>query len=566
MIPTDKYQIYIKMSKQVANRAKRQRTTKYEKESKSNAVLPAEVFDLIIAHLDVNDRITCRAVCQYFRQMVNKIKIRSLAIAESEDSICEPVLDVWEDDYDYNDAVEYKRFSDRFYFVSNEPVYESDTLITQDTCAGLRTLANCFDLSELRRLFIVKVGDGQTHFAFLNRLVQLEHLQISSIDLNCNLQLQLPNLGSLSIALVNHRDNFRISLATPRLRNFETENLTSSLFRFKYPKSVTLLQVRYIENDRYLYELKNLEILICEYGYQLTWFEEGDHNEENLISLNFAAFRKLKRLDCGRMIRAEAYRLFDICQANSIDFYYCGLKINDLYGDLDYLLNYADRRELLKLLSVDHMFEEYDQLADALYYCEGIRYFKYFHIHFPNKLPENFASKFYGIREVYVARKIENVDYFVQFLKCFKNLKVLWLENSFLTQEFFDRHSHLFARLHEFLYKHSTILNGPIQPIDLKFIRNFKYLESFQTDIQIGMDLITEAFNSLNYLKKFHLESFPDFLDLNFRITKTENEFRVHCFNRPKSLRIPKFQTKLKMFNFLKKRFPALTTREAAIS
>ena len=549
------------MSRQVANPAKRRKTTKKSDEINTNPIFPAEVFDLIIGHLDVNELLVCRATCKYFKQAVDRIRIRSLAIAESEDSICEPVLCDLQDHW--YDALMDIRFTDRFYFVSNDPVYESHALIRPDTSAGLRMLMNCFNLSELRRLFAVDVPKKcRSYFALLNRLVQLEHLQIGWIEMTWNLSLKLPNLRTLSVAQVNRNAGSRITLATPNLKHLETGSLGD--FRFEYPGSVTFLQVQDFDDDD-LYRLENLEVLICADAYNLIWFDYDVAEDEDghVVSLDFPAFEKLKRVDCARMSVKEARGLFERCERYEINFYYCGMKIDDLNEDLGYLLDVTGRKDNLKLLSVEHMFSAYDQLADALYYCKGIRYTKHFLEYFPDRLPENFASKFYGVRELYVARKVENVDYFVQFLKCFRCLKVVWFEQVCLPQDFYDKHSHLFARVYEFQYRHNGE-NSPYPPveIDFRFILKFRYLEKFITDKPIGMDLICEAFNTLKFLKRFELENFLNF-DLNFRITRTEtiseDEFSVQCFNPRRGCPIHKFTSKDKMLQFVKRHFPALS-------
>ena len=81
------------------------------------------MFDLVLSHMDVNERIICRAVCKYFKQVVDKkIQIRSLAIVENEESTCEPVIEATDQDCAWGGAAEIRRFSDHFYFVSNNPV------------------------------------------------------------------------------------------------------------------------------------------------------------------------------------------------------------------------------------------------------------------------------------------------------------------------------------------------------------------------------------------------------------------------------------------------------------
>ena len=530
------------MSEQDENPAKRQRIARDEEKVEGNSALPAEMFDLVLSHMDVNERIACRAVCKYFKQVVEKeIKIRSLAIAESEDSTCEPVIEARYQDYAWGGAVKIRRFSDHFYFISNDPVFESDALISQDTATGLRNLMNCFDLSCLRRLFVVEVRNGSAHFDLLNRLVQLEHLQIGSIDLDSNLKLQLPNLRTLSIAQVNHQADCRIVLATPNLKNFETKSLSESIFKFQHPRSVTFVQMQ--EWNRLLYQLKNLEVLICEYS--VVWFD----NEDRVKGLSFSAFPKLKRVDCVHVRVKEIRELFYRCRQNSVDFYFAGVKIENLRRELGCQLQHAGTKDLVKLPDTKNfeVFYHYDRLADELYVCEGMRY-GYYLMYFPESLPENFARKFYGVRQLWAGNQIENVNYFIEVLKCFRNLKEVSLESTRLTQDFFDRHSHLFARVQEFVCRH-RYGSHPRVKIDFKFILNFKYLEVFWTDQKkIKINLLCEAFKTLKYLRKFAGKRF---------IIGKEGK-RVICFDRQTNCPERQFSSKLEMLPYIEEQFPSV--------
>ena len=541
---------------QPARRAKKQKTAKEAKESECNPVLPAEIFAMLIGHMEIRERIVCRAVCQYFKQVVDRIKVRrSLVIAESEDSTCEPIFGAREDhDFYYFKNADYERFLDQFYFVSNDPVYESDVLISPDTCAGLRILMKQFDLCELRRLFIVEAKNGRNMVDLLNELVQLEHLQISSINFDCDLRLKLPNLHTLSIVELIHRPGFHLFLATKNLKNFETMHLRRFNFRFEYPRSVTLVKVQ--DFDDALYELQNLEVLICEYvpiEYDDD-FEKDD--DEHIIPMNFGLLPKLQRVDCAHGDPKDITEMHYLCHHASIDFYYCGLKIESLWSELGYFIDRGEEDELVRLLGMHHMFDDYEYLADHLYFFDAIRYQKNFITFFPDRLPENFASKFYGVRDIYVDGKIENVDYFVQFLRCFKSLKVVWLTDTFLDNEFFDRYAHLFGRVHEFHYRHD-ISNPPLK-VDLKLIFNFKYLENFCTDQPIQMNLITEAFGSLRYFKCFRLENIINF-ERSFEIELVKNKFTVLCLDPRKDCKVHEFTSKPKMLKFVEKHFPFLS-------
>lgn len=544
------------MSEQDATPAKRPRMDAEDTESDEVVgppVLPAEMFELVIACMNVNELLVCRSVCKYFKQVVDRIKFRSMVIAESEESTCYPVLEYWKEDYGYNkETLNYKRFDDQFFFVTNEPVYESDTLFSSDTSAGLRVLMIRFDLSALRKLFIVEARqNGQSLFGLINGLPQLQHLQIDLIDLVCNLRLQLPNLRVLSVAKVRRQGEFAIWLDTPSLTHLETSSLRGSKFQFEHRESITFLQCSNFSHVD-LFELENLKTLICEYADNLVNFEE---DSDAPVVLNFADFPRLRRVDCARMLIKEAQELFFLCGGNGIDFYYCGRRVDDLDLELGELFESSEEDSFIQLLTMDRMLSVYDRLADSLYFVEGIRYFKHLDTYFPKKLPENFARKFYCVREVYVARKIENVDYFLEFLRCFRNLKVLWLHYAALSQDFFDRHSHLFARLHEFSYKDRSD-RSPNEPseIDFKFILNLRFLKKFFTNQRISLRLLSDAFNTLKYLESFWVE---DFLD--FKITREEDRLKVLCIDFEQNFPTHQFTSKTEMLKFMEKQFPALS-------
>ena len=538
---------------------KRLRTT--EPEVVGPPVLPAEMLELVISKMNVNEQIGCCVVCKFFKQAVERIKLRSLAIAESEDSPCKSVFSYGYREYDWAERVKYPRYSDQFWFVSNDPVYESYHLIAPNTSAGLRMLVNHFDLSQLRRLFIVEVRNGRTHFDLLNRLVQLEHLQINWIQMDCDLTLQLPNLQTLSIVKLIRRDDievdFKVTLITPNLKHFETRSLCRSMFRFEHPESVIFLQVSLCDFDDVL-KLRNLEVLVSEWVDSLIQFDD----ENQIHRLNLSAFPKLKRVDCARMLPGEANEVYDLCKRYKINFYFCGCLIDDLHQDLGVYFERAGRKDLLQLLKIEHMFGDYDRLVDSMYICEGIRYWKWFDPYFPDKLPENFAKKFYLVRDIYIG-EVDNVNYFVELLSCFKGLKVL--KCAPLPQEFFDRHSHLLARLQVLSY---TVDYSPkkIDEVNLDFILNLKLLENFETNLPISMRLISEAFNSLKYLKSFDLTR-----DWNY-FSKEEQEKRPRFIIRraedgynlsdlTTSGEYPKFDfsSKAELLKFVEKRFPTLS-------
>ena len=557
-------QLVIVQDEQAANPAKRKRTA--EPEIVGPPVLPAEMFELVIGQMNLNELVVCRAVCKFFKQVIDRIKLRSVVIAENEDSTCASVFSYGSDDYDWAERVEYPRYSDQFWFVSNDPVYESDALIATDITAGLRMLVNHFDLSQLRRLFTVDVYDGRAHFDLLNRLVQLEHLQINWIQLDCDLRLQLPNLRTLSIVQVDRIFHYRITLATPNLKHFETRSLHESKFRFEHPDSVVFLQVSRCSFED-VFELRaNLEVLISEWAHSLVYIDhdKDEDDEDRIQTLNLSAFEKLRRVDCARMMSEVGEELQYLCDRNGVDLYFCGCGL-DNNAVLESYLDRAERKGLLQLLKIESMFNYYDQLADSMYICEGIRYFKWFNCYFPDQLPENFAKKFYLVRAIYVEGEIKNVDYFVQFLSCFKNLKLLQLNCATLPQEFFDRHSHLLARLHEFTYTHNPISSLKKDEVNLDFIVNFKLLEKFGTNRPISMHLISEAFNSLKYLKRFYLEENWDrYLEKEeekspkFIIRRTEDGYSLNDFGAKGSPKFD-FSSKAELLKFVEERFPALS-------
>ena len=539
-------------------------------------VLPAEMLELVISKMNVNEHIGCRVVSKFFKQAVERIKLRSVVIAESEESACKSVFSyarIGYREYDWAERVEYPRYSDQFWFVSNDPVYESHSLIAPNTSAGLRMLVNHFDLSQLRRLFIVEVRNGRTHFELLNQLIQLEHLQINWIRPDCDLTLQLPNLRTLSIVrLIGRHDSgafellvdFKVTLITPNLKHFETHTLWRSMFRFEHPDSVVFLQVRRCDFEDVL-RLRNLEVLVCERAESLIQLD---------IRLNLLTFPKLKRVDCARMDADEAKRVHEICKRNRINFYFCGCRIDDLDGDLRVYLERAGREDHLPLLKMERMLHNYDRLADSMYICEGIRYWEWFDPYFPEKLPENFAKKFYLVRDIYMGQ-VKNVNYFVELLSCFKGLKVL--KCAPLPQEFFDRHSHLLARLQVLSYTVDCSPNkidevNKNDKVNFDFILNLKLLEKFETNLPISMRLVSEAFNSLKYLKSFDLDRDWNYLSKKkqeklpkFMICRAEHGrdgYTLTDFDS--SLKYPKshFIPKAELIQFVEELFPALSRRD----
>lgn len=443
--------------------------------------LPPELYNLILLNLNVNDLLSCRAVSRLFKVLVDKIKIRSLAISKEENS------------FSYKPrGLNFSRdeFNLQFYQTTEDRALVSHLL----NSSSLRTL-NSLNLSQLRQLIINQI-EMRTRSAFdlIARLEQLEYLEINLLYLYCNLEITLPNLRTFKTRNSVGLANYQIRFATHSLTTLETmcfmscTDMGSNRLFFRYPESLKRLIVHSL--DRNMAEnFRNLEYLGCYEGHFLAYLE-------------LSRFRMLKQINCGHMTMSCALAILKQRKDGNMNFdlFFRGLKINHL-NELNMQLvqelvedDPVPMRRRYRPFSTRLLFVHYPDLVDGpLSLARELNYEDFLEC-FPNGSPENFSAKFFNVRQLNCSTRIERVDHFVDLLRNFKHLCTLKLTNTGLTDHFYIRHLHLFSRINELV-----IFDQPNTISDLEIVLRFKELKRFSTNQQVSFGLISSLFTKPNF-------------------------------------------------------------------
>lgn len=442
-------------------------------------ILPPELYNLILLHLNVNDLLSCRATCRLFKALVDQIKIRSLAVSKEENAFkYRPRSDDSRNDY-------FMQFHEK-----TEDLALSSHLLSSSSLRTLRAL----NLSQLRKLIINRIEvRTRSGFDMIASFEQLEYLEINSFYLYCTLVITLPNLRTFKAFDSISPGNSHIRFATPSLTTLETDcfmsctNLGTNRLFFSYPESLKRLIVCSLDRNT-VENFRNLEYLECYEAHRLAYLE-------------LRRFRELKQVNCGYMTMSCALAILKQRKEENMNFdlFYRGLKINhlnELNTELVDQLVSADpvpmRRLYSRPLSTRFLFIYYPDLIDGpLPMARELNYEDYLEC-FPNGSPENFTAKFFNVRKLNCTSKIEQPDHFVELLKKFKHLRTLKLTNTGLTDDFYIRHLHLFSGINEL-----EIYDQPNTIADLEIVFRFKQLEKFSTNQQVSPPLISSLFEKL---------------------------------------------------------------------
>lgn len=453
--------------------------------------LPPELYNLILKNLNVNELLSCRLVCKLFKGLVDQIKIKSLAIFKEENA------------FSYKPSP-YGPFAGEDYILQfhNETEHQAFACQTLKS-SSLRTL-NALNLSQLRQLIINRIEiRGRSGFEAINRLDQLEYLEISLFHLYCNLEITLPNLRTFKTHDSVGPTNYQLRLSTPSLTTLQTvcfqtcTQMGPNKLKFSRPETLKRLIVR--DCDRNMVEnFRNLEYFECHSGHFFGYLE-------------LSRFRAMKALNCGELTVNDAVRILEQRKnwKMNFDLFYRGLKMNrsnelneELVTELTNELTVPNSNTMwrrFRRFSTDRLLANYSDLVDtALPLAREMNYEDYVE-YFPNGPPESFSTRFFNVRQLNCSSRVENPSHFVQMIQNFKHLETVRLINTGLTDDFYIRHLHLFSRITEL-----HIFDQPNTLVDLEIILKFKKLEKFRTNQQVCHRLILSLFQKLDRFSFVH--------------------------------------------------------------
>lgn len=370
---------------------------------------------MILQHLDLNDLLACRLVNKCFRFAVNDVRIKELTVYER-DLESESFF-----------LTRKSNFSCRLFRTANQKFLKSP-LITAI-------------VGKLRVMYI----DYRLNTNDLNTFANLQQLQIEHLEVSEDSVLSLPELRVLCIEDLYEK---RLQLDCPSLTGFKN-NYGLSNIHFVHRGKLTHLGIWDCEIS--LAQFENLEFLYIKNAANI-----DDRLLDSLPKLRqIHALSSLSREQIARFLRRAV-------ALNRTDFqlFFSGV-----------LLDSEQQLTELKLdikLDTHVLIGCYEKLADKLPWIRNFPFSDERLISVLDNVPEGFFTKFYNLKAVVVHSPVNQAN-FMSFLAFYPNLTYLILENSSLSQSFYDHLIELTPRL---LYL--ELLNDRQKIGDLQFLFDFR--------------------------------------------------------------------------------------------
>lgn len=412
--------------------------------------LPDLPFELMLSYLELKQLIKSRAVSRGWLKKVDRFRAESLCFSE------------WESDHILD---KYRRIFGKF---SSNYIKSSRFESFFDSFVGsiLRNLKHL-------RVFALNVEHRSPDFiSKLNSFDRLVTLDIIAVHgLYGDLRLELPNLRSIHLEDVPGHATLRLD--APRLLKIK---VWDSHFRLIVDHAESVERV-VTKNDQNL-EVKrfgNLEVFHC----------------ERLLAIDAAFLSELRRLKAIHFVghQTTLRALHDQRQRHNrtdLKIFYHGLCL-DTADDYAGLPNYLTLSEAL----VERMIANPSRLSDELSFYEWIYYYSNIERAIP-RVPTGFWRKFTALKSIDV-REVENINRFLDFLKCFDSIVALSFRHQ-QPQALFDQLPGYCSSL--------QVLNLESDP-DLRFVFDLKHLFSLTVTNQIDGEFIREVFGRLEWMQSF---------------------------------------------------------------
>lgn len=411
--------------------------------------LPDLAFEQILEHLELKELIKSRAVSRGWLQKVDRFRVECLCFSE------------WEKDHILD---KYRRISGRF----------SSKFIRLSNFEFFKTFANSI-LRNLKHLRVLDLNVEQrcpNFIVVLNSLNRLVSLGIIAVHgMYGDLQLTLENLRSIHLEDVP--GHATLVLDAPRLSKIKVWDPNFKLI-VVHPESVQSVVIKNDQNLE-LKRFKNLEVFHCERLLDVD--SEFVCERQRLKAINFVGHQATLRALHDQKQRHNR---------TDLKIFYHGLCLNTV-DDYAGLPNYLTLSEAL----VGRMIANFSRLTDELSFYEYIYYYSNIELAVP-RVPAGFWRRFTGLRSIDV-REVENIDRFLDFLKCFNNVVSLSFRHQ-QPQELFDQ-----------LPSHCSslqVLNIESDP-GLQFVFDLKHLFSLAVANQVDGEFIREVFGRLQWMRNF---------------------------------------------------------------
>ena len=405
------------------------------------------IFENIFGNLNVRDLMNLRLVSRQFNEFLKRYTIKELVICN---------LDA----------------SRNNWFFANQPI-NHHFLIAQSRVSLLNS--SIFNI-KLRRLRIEDSKNCELSLEDLNQFSQLEHLEICDyLKLDKYTKLSLQHLKVLKVILGKNTSSL-IELDTFSLQALHLDCVTYENVKFNCPTSIQYLSTRSY-NDYFLI-FENVECLKCNYyAVNLDW----------TVLLHYSKLKELHIQDYNFNLKlANLIKTSSELNKQNLKIYQHGLLVVDGEKRIDY--NYDFMRSMQFSL-----FNNHTQTADSLDFIWTVDYLELMRSNNFN-LPANFFQKFNAIQKILINGKVEDENQLIQFIKQSLNLRILYLTETRLLNQFYDELPRISAL--NFLNIHE---DEEIE-LNFKFLNRMFNLIEFETNQQLNLKDKFD-FNRLNFLK-----------------------------------------------------------------
>lgn len=362
---------------------------------------PLELIELIMSQLSVEDLLACEAVCAKWSYFVKQLRRENLVIAKTRE-----------------------RRPHRWSY-SNELIQPEVPIVRPNL--AFENLEDSF-LFYIRRLKILnrsdEFGTDTIHklplfenLDFVNSLASLQVLEISTIHLENEALITLPNLNYLAIDRVRSK----LKLVTPNLTSYKGNNLKNVHFVFpeclkrlylhrysseaKQFANLDYLCVKKLRADQVLIDHPTLKELSIRPNHKHTDCREAENDYDLLKSAALELVAQKERLK------------------RSCKLIFFGIELTDA----DQLADYEFSNDLVRL----HI-RNYSKLCEAE--LRWIRALNYSALQsciedgLVDEVPTDLHEKFDQVNEIILDGKIDDEERLFEFLRKFKNFDTFSIE------------------------------------------------------------------------------------------------------------------------------------------
>lgn len=419
--------------------------------------LPLEILSRILDLFTLKEKLKLREVCKNFLFVIDNRTEKSLMMKRTSSSLGA----IWFDDlkkvcsgnsinHDMNIGIFYSNLFESRFFINLKKLY----------------LNYGYDSSFKKE----KIAEKQ--LTFLNNFQQLETLYLDLLGINeitrpvCELnkttKIELNELKNLDIAMFHSN---QLLFDFPKLSFISASSF--AFLNIVNPRTVTRIESRALKED--LSRLGKFVNLEC-FNY-IFWNYSTQHLKE-LVTQS----KKLKILGLAKpKTKDELIELKQFLEKRTIEVYLGGVHISrwDPLGwdDLDFLKFYLD----------SYPFHRFPPLFSTVNYAHWQELVD------SRALPINFQSRLPYLHKLVVTKKINRPDQFIKFIENCKMLRIVFLENSSLGDEFYSNLPSYSPYVNFLTIKDDE---NRIKKIDFSFLLKLVDLFYFKTNYQLALSLI----------------------------------------------------------------------------